>query len=176
MGICLLLISQPDARIRAHQADVQNFYDLLDVISPDVDAEQDPDPPEPPDTCWLDKTYQCLHFLLTGTDWEGDPPLSFLLAWGKENPSAEFRTFTSREVKKIANALERISDEELRTRYDPPRMAKLGLYGFYKLKDLRKHRDSADAFIEELLAYFNELKSFVARSARDRLGMIIAMT
>lgn len=33
---------------------------------------------------YLDKAWHGLHFLFTGTAWEGDPPLNFLVSGGRE--------------------------------------------------------------------------------------------
>src|SRR4051812_5134842 len=57
----------------------------------------------------VDKAWHGIHFLLTGTEWEGDGPLAFMLQGGREI-SEELgygppHGFTSSEVKEIDAAL-----------------------------------------------------------------------
>jgi hypothetical protein len=44
----------------------------------------EPDDPNAVAAGDLEKSWQGIHYLLTGTAWEGDPPLNFLLAGGRE--------------------------------------------------------------------------------------------
>jgi len=57
-----------------------------------------------------------IHFLLTGTAWEGDFPLAFIVRGGREVGDVGYgpaRIFTSDEVQAIANALRPITREVL---------------------------------------------------------------
>jgi hypothetical protein len=80
----------------------------------------------------MEKTWHGVHYLLTGTAWEGEPPLNFLLAGGREVDievgQAPVRTHTSAETQAIATALSAVSDDELRARYDPAEMMRLEIY------------------------------------------------
>lgn len=81
----------------------------------------------------LDKAWQAAHYLFTGSAWEGDPPLNFLLEGGSEldyeGPwNSAPRTFTPLETREIAAALAAVSDDELRARFDPAEMMKLEIY------------------------------------------------
>jgi hypothetical protein len=81
----------------------------------------------------LDKAWHGIHYLLTGTAWEGDPPLNFLLAGGREVDGIDVgygpaRTFSAVETRDIAAALARVSDQELRRRFAPDEMMHLEIY------------------------------------------------
>jgi Domain of unknown function (DUF1877) len=80
----------------------------------------------------MEKTWHGVHYLLTGTAWEGEAPLNFLLAGGKEVDievgQAPVLTHTSAETRAIATALAALSDAELRARYDPAEMMRLEIY------------------------------------------------
>src|SRR5688572_4637046 len=69
----------------------------------------------------VDKAWHCLHFLLTGTAWEGDPPLNFIVAGGSEVGDEDVgygpaRGFSSPEVRAIADALDGIDHTVLARR------------------------------------------------------------
>jgi hypothetical protein len=80
----------------------------------------------------MEKMWHGVHYLLTGTAWEGEPPLNFLLAGGREVDievgQAPARTHTGAETRAIATALAAVSDDELRARYDPAEMMRLEIY------------------------------------------------
>jgi hypothetical protein len=80
----------------------------------------------------MEKTWHGVHYLLTGTAWEGRPPLNFLLAGGREVDievgQAPVLTYTHAETRAIATALSEVSDAELRARYDPAEMMRLEIY------------------------------------------------
>ena len=81
----------------------------------------------------LDKAWHAAHWLLTGSVWEGDPPLNFILGGGTDidfdGPwNSPPHTFTPAETRAIAEALAQVSDEELGRRYDPAEMTRLEIY------------------------------------------------
>jgi hypothetical protein len=77
----------------------------------------------------LDKAWHGIHYLLTGTAWEGDPPLNFLLVGGRNVDDFETaHTFTAAETRDIAAALALIDDAELRRRFAPAEMMRLEIY------------------------------------------------
>jgi hypothetical protein len=81
----------------------------------------------------LEKSWHGVHYLLTGTAWEGEPPLNFLLGGGRaiqdiEVGEAPVLTHTSAETRAIAAALAALSDAELRARYNPAEMMRLEIY------------------------------------------------
>ena len=81
----------------------------------------------------IEKAWHCLHFLLTGTAWEGTPPLDFIVRGGAEIGDIDVgygpaRGFTSAEVTAIAAALEPIAVAELAAGFDTARMEALQIY------------------------------------------------
>src|SRR5688500_16813482 len=73
----------------------------------------------------LDKAWHGIHYLLTGTAWEGDPPLNFLVTGGREAGDEEdgygpARTVTPAETGETASALAPLSDEQRRVGSGPP--------------------------------------------------------
>jgi Domain of unknown function (DUF1877) len=81
----------------------------------------------------LDKAWHGLHYLLTQSANGGTPPLDFLTAGGTEIAGQEVgygpaRAFRATEVKSISEALERVSAEDLRGRYDAAAMMRADVY------------------------------------------------
>ena len=72
----------------------------------------------------LDKSWHGLHFLLTGSAWDGAPPLNFLVAGGTEVGDIDVgygpaRAFRAAEVAQIDQALGVLSADELKRRFNP---------------------------------------------------------
>jgi len=81
----------------------------------------------------LDKAWHGLHYLLTGTAWEGDPPLNLLLAGGRkldnrDADSIQAHTLSPAETRAAADALRGMSDDALRARFAPDEMMRLEIY------------------------------------------------
>jgi Domain of unknown function (DUF1877) len=80
----------------------------------------------------VDKAWHGLHFLLTGSAWEGSFPLNFIVAGGEEVGDdlgyGPARGLNSNDVRKIDAALEPLTPEELGQRFDAPRMTELQIY------------------------------------------------
>ena len=81
----------------------------------------------------IDKSWHGIHFLLTGTADEGNPPLDFLVGGGayvgdEDVGYGPARAFTSSETKAIERALALLSDEELERRFAPDAMMKAEIY------------------------------------------------
>ncbi|MCB9482343.1 MAG: YfbM family protein [Desulfobacteraceae bacterium] len=123
----------------------------------------------------LDKAWHGIHFLLTGSDWEGDPPLNFLVAGGTEVGDIDVgygpvRVFRALEVADINNALSKVTEDYLRTRFEPDIMTKKGIYPEIWDKD----SEDDDTF-SYLLGYFDELKSFICDAVSKNLGIVVSM-
>lgn len=124
----------------------------------------------------LDKAWHGIHFMLTGTAWEGAPPLNFLMHGGAVIGEVEVgygpaRGMTAAEVKTVAGALAGIDEAFMRERFDPAQMTQLDLYpGIWD-------RDPAeDDSFGYCMEYFSALRTFVMRAAERGAGLIIRLT
>jgi hypothetical protein len=123
----------------------------------------------------IEKTWHALHWLLTGSAEEGDPPLNFIVAGGDEVGEGEDvgygapRAFISAQVRTIHQALTDISTADLIGRYDGHAMQ--DLYPEVWNRPEEQHVNQDD------LAYrFETLKAFVAVGVELGYGMLVYAT
>lgn len=117
----------------------------------------------------LDKSWHGLHYLFTGTTWEGEPPASFLLNWGSEIGDVDVgygpaRGFTAQETSTISHYLSSITIETLTQRYNPQRMMELEIYPTIW---------DRDGELDYLLEYFPILSNFVNESRAKGMGFVV---
>jgi hypothetical protein len=121
----------------------------------------------------LEKSWHGLHYLLTGSAWEGEPPLGFLLRGGErvgeDQGYGPARLFQPAEVQQIDSALSRISNDQLWSRFNPTQMEQLQIYpGIW---------DKPEADLqEEYLGYFEQLKQLVRRARDGGLALLVVMS
>jgi hypothetical protein len=120
----------------------------------------------------VEKDWHALHWLLTGAEYDGEPPLNFIIMGGTRIGDVDVgyappRAFTSAQVNIINWALSRISAAELLDKYDGEAMR--GLYP----SNVWSRPDERDINIHSLAVRFDELKGFIARSAEQGLGLIV---
>jgi hypothetical protein len=112
-----------------------------------------------------------VHYLLTGEVWEGHGPLAFLLAGGEqlgEDEESPVRWFTPDETNQIHQALSRVSDDQLWSRFDANAMEQQEIYpGIWD--------EAEDDLKEEYLSYFHELKQVVAAAAQGGQGLLVTI-
>ncbi len=121
----------------------------------------------------VDKAWHGIHFLLTGSAWEGEPPLSFIVRGGREVGDVDVgygpaRVFTSAEVKTIAAALLPLTRDVLERRFDPAAMTRLDIYP--AIWDRPREEDDT---LEYLLESYESLAEFIAGAAREGEGLIV---
>ncbi|WNG20318.1 YfbM family protein [Cystobacter fuscus] len=124
----------------------------------------------------LDKAWHGLHFLLTGTDWGGQPPLNFIVAGGETLGDVDVgygpaRAFTPEQLAELSRALDAISSDALRQRFDPAKMMALDIYPSIWDRD-----PADDDTLGYVLDYFEMLKSFLREGAERGLGFIVYMS
>jgi len=124
----------------------------------------------------LDKAWHGLHYLLTGSDWGGDPPLNFLVAGGYLVGDIDVgygpaRVFRSAEVVRIRDALRGIQPDDLRERYDPKAMMEQDIYPTIWDRDPKD-----DDALGYLMEYFAVLQRFISDAASKGLGIVVALT
>jgi len=127
------------------------------------------------DVADLDKAWHGIHYLLTRTAWEGNPPLNFLLAGGREVGDEEIglsppRTLTSEETRELATTLAAVSDETLRARFAPDEMMRLEIYPETWDRDA-----AAEDTLGYLMDYVGQLRSALAAVAARGHGLLITI-
>jgi Domain of unknown function (DUF1877) len=142
-------------------------------------AKANPPPPSPPLELApgegdlgpdgnFEKSWHGLHYLLTGTESEGEPPLNFLMGGGRElevqDGEAPLRTHSSADTRRIADALARLGDEEALARVDPAEMTRLNIYPAIW--------DRPES-VEYLLEDFRHLRETVSAVAGRGLGLLV---
>jgi hypothetical protein len=122
----------------------------------------------------LDKSWHGLHFVLTGTDWEGDPPLNFLGRGGTPVGDVDVgygpaRVLSPSEVAELDAALGAISDEEFARRFDPARLAEAEIYPQIWDEPIEELR-------QEYGDHFQDMKRHVHRAAQNGHALIVVVS
>jgi hypothetical protein len=126
----------------------------------------------------VDKAWHCLHFLLTGTAWEGEPPLDFIVRGGTEVGDEDVgygpaRAFRAREVAAIARALEPIGPDALRARFDAKRMEELEIYPGGSPGGWSEVDPRTDETFGYFTGAYEDVKALVTRGAAAGQGMLV---
>lgn len=122
----------------------------------------------------IGETWHGLQYLMTETAWEGAAPLDFLVRGGEDVgdiPSDEgtARVFKPAEAKKLSQALNGLSLDALRRRFDAGKMQQLDIYpGLWD----EEPADDVDP-LEELASYFAELRKFVSQVAQRGHALLV---
>jgi hypothetical protein len=124
----------------------------------------------------LDKAWHGIHYLLTGTAWEGDPPLNFLVKGGREVGDEEIglgpaRTLTPLETREIASALAALSDEAVRARFSPTEMMRLEIYPAIWDRD-----PAEDDTLGYLMDYLGQLRTALESVVARGHGLLVTIT
>jgi hypothetical protein len=126
----------------------------------------------------LDKAWQPLHFLLTGTAWEGEEPGCYLVRGGEELIDddelgySSIRALLPEQISRLDEFLRELSHETLRQRFDHERMVALEIYSKPRARD---KTDASDE-VYYLLEAFDALRSFAAAAAKRGDGAIAYLT
>ncbi len=120
----------------------------------------------------LDKAWHGVHFLLTGSAWEGDFPLGFLVVGGTQVGDLDVgygpaRVFDSTEVRQIAEALAVVSSESLVARFDPKAFVAEDIYPSMDLANIDEE------YLKYLTDYFQVAKGFTSETAKRGQAMLV---
>jgi hypothetical protein len=115
----------------------------------------------------IDKSWEELHYLLTGSAYEGEPPLSYVVLGGKELGSADEneypygqpRYITPEQVQEANQALQELDMDKLRRRYN----AAPGQDEAY----VELSGDDDDELPEDILYFLNEITAFFKKAAES---------
>lgn len=139
------------------------------------DERFDAEAPARDDEIYIDKAWHGLHYLFTGTAWEGDQPGAFLLCGGEELGGDEEigqgppRAHGPEAVRRIHAFLRSLSRAELERRFDPVRMTELEIY-----PDVIWTRTN-ESPLEYLLTAFDSLQEFTAETEKRGCGLIVCL-
>jgi hypothetical protein len=123
----------------------------------------------------LDKAWHGIHFLLTGSVWDGGEPLCYLITGGEEIGDVDLgfgpvRILRPKRVTDWSAALSAVSAEELSRRFNPHMMSSANIY-----PDIWKRQPEFDEDdpLDYLLEYYRVLTSFVHQAKEQGKGIII---
>jgi hypothetical protein len=119
----------------------------------------------------LEGTWHGLHYLFTGTAWEGEEPACLLLKGGDDLGDDEIgnsvpRVVRPQRLEEFAKYLSQLSDTELTRRYNPVMMMKLDI-------DPGQWDEREQEELAGLLAAYRDVRDFVGQAAAAGDGLII---
>jgi hypothetical protein len=122
----------------------------------------------------VDKEWHALHWLLTGSEEEGEPPLNFILVGGTEIGHVDVgygpaRAFTSDQVQIINEALAPITSDDLLARYNGYAMSGLYPNVWARLEEEEQNRAG-------LAYHFDRLKRYINQAQAEGLGILVYAT
>ncbi len=169
-------LDPPGSGPRVRDVRPRGIFGFLLRLSPIRITEVDPTddtpyaPPDPERVLDLGDAWHGLHFLLTGTADEGEPPADFVARGGEPLDDEGFaRAFRPEAVSRLARYLESLSAEELGRRYDPRRMTALEIGPVRAWTRGRPQRDPRSW----LLGCYADVRQFIGRVAAAGDGMIV---
>jgi hypothetical protein len=124
----------------------------------------------------VDKAWHGLHFLFTGTAWEGDEPACFLVQGGSvlgEDADEEAlpRVLSPPQVAAFASFLGDLSRDALARRYDPARMMEMKIYPEIWDRDAEAEQNR-----NYLLDAFDALRGFVVAATAEGDQLVVMVT
>lgn len=123
----------------------------------------------------LEKSWHGIHFILSGSDAEGNPPLDFLLCGGRYIGDIDVgygpaRALTSSELANVNMALEHIDTDEFKSRYNPESMSANNIY-----PAVWDRKEEYDENLEYMLGYYVAMKDFINDICKKGEGVIITL-
>jgi hypothetical protein len=120
---------------------------------------------------WV-RTWHGIHFLLTGSAWEGREPFCYLLKGGRETGNIDVgygpaRALSSSEVKAFYGVLSKISTDDLAARFDGPAMMREQIYPNFWDRDPKE-----DDTLSYLLSFYDNLREFLDKCSSGSKGAI----
>jgi hypothetical protein len=121
----------------------------------------------------LEKSWHGLHFTLTGTAWEGNPPLDFIAAGGETVGNEDVgygpaRVLRADKVHKLDAALSAISPDVFDRKFDVSALNEAEIYP--QIWD-----EPREDLLEEYGGYFDELRKLVQKAAQNDQALIITI-
>ena len=170
MEMLCTLRSLTEAQARALLAAPEQLEDF-------VDDEEDFGDPQGARFLELDigETWHGLQYLLTGTSWEGQAPLDFLVRGGDEvgdipPDEGTARIISPAQVQVLDKALRGLTEAKLRQRFNAQRMQELDIYPGTWDEPLEGVEP-----VDELVSYFLELRQLVAAVAERKHALLVVI-
>ena len=121
----------------------------------------------------VDKAWHALHFMFTGTDWEGGFPEGFLLSQGEPVGKVDVgygpaRSFTAGEVHEIDRFLSSLSDDALRSRLDFDAMHRKEIY-----PNVWDNHDGFDDEWEYINDGLTRMRTFVTETSHRSMCLLV---
>jgi hypothetical protein len=154
MGMVCGLVELGKDQIDKLLADPENVFDYLDELEENEEVG----------VVYLDKAWHGIHFLLTGSAWEGEEPLCYLVKGGEwiGQEGEDARVLSPDQIADWANALSTISAGDLWKKYDPVAMAMADIY-----PRVWDRADEAQSNLEYLLDYYESLRTFLEQTKKE---------
>lgn len=124
----------------------------------------------------LDKAWHALHFLYTGSEWEGPPPESFLLNGGQTIGDVDVgygpaRALTSSEVARANDFLKIFDLQRLAAAYDPKKLSEADIY-----PDIWNREVGNDDVLAYVCEYHEILRTFLQQTVDKSMGLVISIS
>ena len=121
----------------------------------------------------LDKAWHAIHFVLAGEPWGAAPPFAFVAKGGTEVGNVDIgwapaRVFSSADISEIEKALERISEDQFRNRFDLKALARAEIY-----PHVIWEREPPEQLWDYVHGNFVTLREFVAQCSKDGMGLLV---
>jgi Domain of unknown function (DUF1877) len=126
--------------------------------------------------CDLEKSWHGIHYLLTGSAWEGDPPLDFLVNGGRQVGKIDpdhgpVRAFRADETRAIYDSLSNLSPYELRKRFNARDMTAKEIY-----PDIWTRSVLEEDSLRYLMDNLDKLRAFLRQTVEAQFGMLVFLT
>ena len=165
---CPEVASQPSGSFLAR------FFGRTKPTPPPTEPPTLPESREKDDEGDVDKAWQAIHYLLTGTVKQTDSLMGFLCSGGSTIKGADVgygppRAYTSHEVASIVAELSGHERETLRLRYKSKEMDKQGVYPKIWARD-------GDDGYNYIWHHFERLRALLAEAHNRKQGLLIYYT
>lgn len=159
IGVVYVVPEDEASRI---QEDADVFDELTQVDDPKLESVS------------LEKAWHGLHFLMTGTAWEGKGPLGFLVTGGEllEDLDAGYgppRLFSAKQVVEIVDAMKQLDHDQLWSRFDAQAMENEGIYpGVWD--------EPKEELREEYTMHFDSLENLLQSAMASKHGILVTLS
>ncbi len=124
----------------------------------------------------VDKAWHGIHYLLTGTAWEGDMPEGFILTGGQQIGEQDVgygpaRALLPDQLREVVNMMNALPVDALRKRFNPAEMRELEIY-----PSIWTRAPKDDDTLGYVLTHYDALKKFLGAAAERHLGVIIYLS